>query len=145
MSRFETITEGERAMQKSSVDAFTEPRTVKGRTANIAFHQFRQPVSFLTLDPANLEPDIVAIVARVACIERARSCGAYLFIDPDLRAFVITEEKPMAREWLRTHFPWLVALYAPKSTKGVPALAPTLQGVTEDVKEHLADLAGGQA
>lgn len=114
-------------------------------------HTEHAPAPVTVLDPEHLEPAIAAIRARVIRLKRS-GAGSYLFIDDTMQAFVISELQSIATTWVREHFGWLVAFYAPRrrdgalvNPDGTPYLTATVGGVTEDVREHLIDLRTARA
>lgn len=91
-------------------------------------------------------PDAAAtIVAKVKAIHRADGGGSYVFIDPSMNVYVVSELKPAAHEWVKTRFKWLVGAYSNIRGKPIEGLTVTQDGVTEDISEHLADLARVEA
>lgn len=83
-------------------------------------------------------PMTVALVAsgRVANIGDSRGCGAYLFIDSERRVYVLSEEQPMAQQWIVSKLNWLVGYYSTAGhRRGVPRLS--IDRMAEDVAEHL--------
>lgn len=128
-----------------SVACLTDARKVRGPNAGLT--QRHKPLCSVPvlcrLDPANTGPAVVQIIARIQELERARGCGAYLFITPELDVYVISEARDaLIAKWTREHFRWWVAFYKTirEPGKRAPVLAPTFEGVTEDVSEHLDDL-----
>lgn len=120
----------------ASVEAFGNSRKVKGRTAGKAFRQHWQPTSACSVNPDDMVSFVTVIAAAIAETKRARGCGTYLFIDPELNAYLIPEERPAALEWVKTKLTWMVGAYEQK------AKGPTLEldRLGEDVAEHLKEL-----
>ena len=127
---------------KTSVEAVADVGIKKGRTAGVAFRQNWTPTPLLVIDPHCIAPSAEAIVARILEIERSRGAGSYLFIDATMHAFVITEEKPLALQWVKSRFRELVGYYRTvrPADKRIPVLVPDLRGLTEDIHDHLGDL-----
>ncbi len=121
----------------STVEASTRRATV-GRTAGVPFRQSHNPVPLCELDPFDLAPSIRGVIAQMAAIEKARNCGAYLFVDPKTgKAYVVSEERSVAQVWVRDRFTWLVGFYSTRKVPGLPVLKPTPEGLREDILDHL--------
>ena len=123
----------------ATVEALPRPATV-GRTSGVAFRQRRSPVPVCTVRPDNVEEAIGALVDRMREIEKARSCGAYLFVDPRTRqAYVVDEDRSIVPVWIRERLHWLVGYY--RTTRPadprIPVLRPTPEGLAEDLGDHL--------
>ena len=108
-------------------------------------HQEHAPTVLAVLDPKSLIDAVLQVQSEVRRLQRT-GAGSYLFVDPDLRVFVVSELRSVAAVWVKSHFGWLVAFYAPKtkagakSINGVPFLTATVDGITEDLEQHLLDL-----
>lgn len=108
----------------------------------------QQPRVLTILDRDNLAHGVLTIIRAIKDHRRRYGCGSYLFIDQTMTAYVITEEQSVAHDWIRNRFASLVGLYCPvahqrglNAPPGVPeGLTVTVDGVTEDVTEHLAGL-----
>lgn len=121
----------------STVDATARKATV-GRTAGVPFRQRHNPVPLCQLDPFDLAPSVRSLIAQMAAIEKARNCGAYLFVDPKTgQAYVVSEERSIALVWVRDRFGWLVGFYSTRKVPGMPLLKPTADGLREDILDHL--------
>lgn len=112
------------------------------------------PTPLARLDPDDPGAVCAAIRAHADGIRRKRSCGAYVFVCPDLKVYVLSEESSVATDWIAEEGPkgrlrWLVALYHAKTVQLRPQrgdrLGPPVQlgldGLEEDLREHLHDLA----
>lgn len=127
----------------NALEAVCEPRKV--RAARVTHHQDNAPLPLVVLNP--LDPLDVVLAIR-AEVKRIRRCGAgsYVFISPAMDVFVVSELRSVAGTWVKTHFGWLVAFYAPKTKagdkyfNGLPFMAATVNGIAEDVECHLCDL-----
>lgn len=126
----------------TTIEALGDAPTVKGKTAGRSFRQCFTPTVLVTVDPN--APAIAArrIMARLMDINRGSGAGVYAFIDPDLQVFVVSEERSVAQEWVKRHFDWLVAFYTLKPARGpqIPYLSASVEGIVEDIVDHLADL-----
>lgn len=124
-------------MARNAIDAFPNAGTVRGKSR--PFRQQRDPTHLLVVHPDAIPAAARAIATAVKGYRRRCGCGSYLFIDPDMRAYVIHEQHSIAQDWTRTRFRSLVGFYLPLAhQRGLDA---SLSGLTEDVTEHLADLA----
>ena len=76
---------------------------------------------------------------QVPC--RATGKGpAHLFVEADGSAYLLHVEHTNLPVWLRERFDVFVGCYARVKRKGQPALTPTIDGLCEDITEHLATL-----
>lgn len=118
-----------------------EARRPPGSIGRSAMHQSWRPVAVATLNPASPEDAIALVLKRIRSTQSARGCGCYLFIDEELLVFVIPEEKSVAMEWVKTRFRTLVGFYTTRH-RGArdPWLAPTVDGLVEDIAGHLDDM-----
>lgn len=111
-------------------------------------HHQVTPVPLLTLhDPGTPEfdADVDAVRQAVAAIRRKRTCGAYVYVTPDRRVHVLSEESAMAADWVLACVTYLVGLYcaqtvrlrnAPDGPLG-PPVTLGLDQLGEDLAEHL--------
>lgn len=122
----------------NALDCSTDTATLGRKRSVRPHHKQETPLRFCVVDPAS--PTIAAklIVGRIKATRRAEGAGSYLYIDTEMNAYVISEQKPAALEWVKTHFAWLVGRYLPLRGEGMK-LSPEL--LSEDIGEHLADLA----
>lgn len=118
-----------------------EARKPTVRIGRSAMHQSWRPVAVATLNPASPTDAIELVLKRIRSTQAARGCGCYLFIDEELLVFVIPEEKTAATEWVKTRFRTLVGFYTTRH-RGArdPWLAPTMDGLVEDIAGHLDDM-----
>ena len=121
----------------NALDCSPKPATLRRRVL-CPHHKQEAPKVFCIVDPSNPEAAAKLIVGRIKATRRAEGAGSYLYIDTDMQAYVISEQKPAALEWVRSHFPWLVGRYLPLRGEGMK-LSPAL--LAEDVASHLLDLA----
>lgn len=130
-----------------SVEALNEAPTVRGKTAGVAFHQVFAPRILAVVDPAAPAAAARRILHTVKEIHRSGGCGSYVYVDRDLQVFVISEERSVAQEWIKAHFDWLVGFYVTGRTRGpaIPHLHATVDGITEDIVGHMADLRRAEA
>jgi hypothetical protein len=128
--------------ERASVDASEDAPTVKGRTAGRAFRQCWAPTPLVVIDLADPEPAIRRIAEAIEALQRKRGCGAYLFVNPQREAFVLSEEKPAALAWVKDRFGWLVGFYRTVRAHDprIPTLTATVQGLTEDVIDQLSQM-----
>lgn len=121
----------------STVDSSARRATV-GRTSGVAFRKTHAPIPLCVVDPEDLAPTIAGVIFRMSEIEKARNCGAYLFVDPRTgNAYVVAEERSVALLWIRERFGWLVGFYSTRKVPGIPILKPTADGLREDILDHL--------
>lgn len=111
-----------------------------------AVHQDHEPRPLVALDPEHLAPAVQAIREEVRRLQRL-GAGSYLYVDMDNQVYVVSELRSVAALWVKQHFGWLVAFYAPRrkdgskrNPDGTPFLAATIEGITEDLQQHLDDL-----
>lgn len=134
------------AAAKAKPVAALEANEPHGRVRRVrSVHQDHTPDHVVVLDPSSVEPAVEVIRCRLRQVQKLGG-GAYLFIDHELRAFVLTDLQSITALWVRDHLDWLVGFYASKRAKGVgrgnsPYLAATQGGLVEDVQQHLHDLA----
>lgn len=130
-------------MSASTIGAQQGGALVRGRTANRPFRKTHEPTALCVVDPEDVAVAVNLIREAIRKTERSRGCGAYLYVSPTLRAFVVTEERQCAAEWINTHFAWLVGYYRTHrcADASIPLLRPTLEGIHEDLQDHLLDLA----
>ncbi len=126
---------------KSSVEAIRSTVTVGGRTA---FHQDHAPSPVTTVDRNAPAPAMRMVLAKVKEVGRkgGAGCGAYVFVDPSLQVYVLSEESSMALQWVKSRFGWLVGYYCvtrPRDPR-IPVLKPTLDGITGDVLEQIGQV-----
>lgn len=80
------------------------------------------------------------IQRRVVAIIDAKLAPAYLFIDKRTRmAYVLNDHQGCLQSWLRRRWGDYVGCYSRKSIKGKPSLTPDVDGIAEDIREHLGD------
>lgn len=102
-------------------------------------HRVDAPAHLCVLDPANLAYAAGRIADRIHSLNEARGCGAYLFVDEDRRAYLISEDRSVSQKWCRDRFVWLVGCYKP-----VPSgrhMSVTVEGLVEDLADHLRSFA----
>lgn len=121
----------------------TEPAR-KGRVVR-AYRKDHEPHAITMIDPDNLAPTIRAIQGRMRQHQRAGGFTSYLFIDDQLRVYVMSESQSVVASWLRDHFDWLVSVYASRrpdgrttNPDGTPFNTATEAGLADDIGEHLA-------
>lgn len=87
------------------------------------------------------------IEAQIRLTRWKRTCGSFVFVSPQGDVYVISEESPLADEWVLSKLTWLVGLYCQKK---VTLTAPyclgevvdlDLEGLAGDIAEHLEQLA----
>jgi len=115
-------------------------------TATIPHRGIKQP------RPCCIVVDVRQAAALVLHqIRRLRAdsgAGAWLFIDKELRCYVLSDESSCALEWQRDRWPDLVGFYRLQPQKPdrfirgeTPWLFPTVNGLVDDIAGHLATLA----
>lgn len=124
-----------------SVEAPERSPTVRSN----AVHQVRKPKPLCVIDPADPAPGVAFIHNRVSNWHTARGAGSHVFVDRENRAFVIPEDKPAALDWPVSRFADYVGFYTskPRTAKEralgpQPWLAPTYEGLLEDIAEHMS-------
>lgn len=122
-----------------SLDAFGDADTVR-RQQSASFRQVRKPQFCLVVNPLAPQETAQALANTIRGMLYRCGCPVFLYIDDDMRAYVIPEDRPIAQQWVTDHFGWLVAVYAFVHRAGQPMLRPTVAGIGEDVGEHLAKL-----
>ncbi len=114
--------------------------TIVGRTAGVAFRQCWKPAPSCVVDLDDMQFAVDCLIDRITEIDKSRSCGAYLFVDPETQqAYVISEERSVAQAWIRERIGWLVGFYQTRFQKGsrLPFIGPTAEGLRDDLIEHL--------
>ncbi|MGH8032709.1 MAG: hypothetical protein ACREO8_10185 [Luteimonas sp.] len=131
--------------QSNALEAIKRP--VRVRIVR-SVHQDHAPRVVVIVDPNNTGPAVDAIRKQVLQLKR-NGAGSYLLIDTAMNVYVLSELRSITPAWVREHFAWLVAFYAPrrrdgskKNADGTPFLTATHAGITEDVLEHIAGLSG---
>lgn len=109
----------------------------KERARHRPFRQNRKPAPFCIIDRNNIAKTSEKIEARIREVRRSRGVGVYLFIDRDDCAYLLPNTKTCADEWVITFFTDLVGYYDFVSRRGLPILKPTLEGIAEDITDHL--------
>jgi hypothetical protein len=101
-------------------------------------HPGRMPSHLCVL--VDLERTIAQVLRRIRQVHDARQCGCYLFIDRLQRVYVVTEEQPCALGLVKDRFDDLVGFYTLRARLATePWLAPTVEGLREDIEDHLRD------
>ena len=97
-------------------------------------HQRPRVKVFCTITRASLEADCRRIASVIRETNRARGVGTLLFIDPSGAATLVPDDHAAA-DWLfRRQFDQFVCLYQ----LGVEnAMDPNLQGLIEDITDHM--------
>lgn len=127
-------------MAAKLLDPFLDADTVIKQPSR-GFRQVRRPVFCLVVDPTDLSQTAQALATVIRARLYRCECPAFLFIDADMHAYVIPENRPTAQRWVTEHFGWLVGVYAFVHRNGAPMLRPTTAGIAEDLNEHMADMA----
>lgn len=106
-------------------------------------HQECEPTPMCFVDPDGIATTAAAVAGAIRRIERARGCGAYLFVSPALQVYVVSEERNCAQRFVREHLTWLVGYYRDKPAKGakVAPLPIDVDDLVADLTDHLKDLA----
>lgn len=112
-------------------------------TENVAFRQHAPTLRPLTqVSRGNPEQAAIVILRRVRTIIRNGLAPAYLFIDPDLRAWVLNDHQSQAQLWIRDRWHDYVGCYSRVDIPNKPSLTPDLEGIMEDVVDHVAGIIG---
>ena len=130
------------------VPAALESTTADRRVRHVrGYRKDHAPHAITMIDPDNLAPTIRAIQGRMRQHQRAGGFTSYLFIDDQLRVYVMSESQSVVASWLRDHVDWLVSVYASRrpdgrttNPDGTPFNTATAEGLAGDIETHLADL-----
>lgn len=105
------------------------------------------PLPMDTLDTTDFAPTIRAIQTRMRMHQRAGGFTSYLFIDEDLRVYLMSEMQSSAATWLRERPALLVGVYATRradgktrNPDGTPFNTATAEGLADDIGAHLASM-----
>ncbi len=101
------------------------------------FRQNRLPVPYFRLNISDAGNAAKHIFVRICEIRRATGTGAFLFVNKDLDVYILPDTKTCAEQWVITYFTDLVGYYSYASKKGLPILKPTVDGIQEDIEDHL--------
>ena len=101
--------------------------------SGVAFHRTREPRACITVTRPTLAACCQYLLTRIES-EQSRQRAVLLFVDPTGSAYLIHEEHPTAHAWTLTRFTDLVGLYRHRTRHAEP---PTLQGLAEDIAEHM--------
>ena len=126
-------------MSAKSLDAFCEADTVR-KQQSASFRQVRRPQFCLVVNPSEPLQSAERLADAIRGMLYRCGCPVFLYIDDDMHAYVIPEDRPIAQQWVTEHFDWLVAVYAFVHRMGQPMLRPTVTGIHEDLREHLSTL-----
>lgn len=102
------------------------------------------PSPHCLLSSTDIDTAAQSIAGAVYGISTSRGCSALLFVSPEMQVFVLSEERALAQQWLREHFAWFVGTYRPPAGRHdyrSKHLDATVDGIAEDLAEHLKDLA----
>lgn len=128
-------TQGERQLSRARADrAALESSPPTGRVRSVgAHHKAIAPLEVARVDPHNLAPAIDAIRTRIGRSMRA-GLVAYLFIDEELRVFVLPETHVACARWCEERAAAFVGAYG--SARGGER-----DRLAEDIGAHLEELA----
>lgn len=102
-------------------------------------HPGRMPSHLCLL--VDMDRTIEQVLRRIRQVHDARQCGCYLFIDRSLRVYVVSEEQPCALALVKDRLADLVGFYTVSARLATePWLAPTYDGLREDIEDHLRTL-----
>lgn len=127
-------------MAEKSLEASGRADTVRRQKKRSASRHVNKPQSCLIVNPSDPLQSAELLAKRIRTTLHSYGIPVYLYIDDDMHAYVITEDRPIALAWVREHFDWLVAVYAFVHRVGQPMLRPTVTGIDEDIREHLSTL-----
>jgi hypothetical protein len=128
-------------MDIPALDCSVATDTVARRSVTPHRHDAHEPMALCRVDPLFIPLAAALIVERVRANQRASRGLTYLFIDPDLNAYVMDEQKPAALQWsadIRGRWRWLVGVYSSSRCKS-DGLGVSRSGLVADIGEHLAD------
>lgn len=116
-------------------DVYTTERASAARAAG---RRVQMPAHLCMAD--NIAAAAHVTARRVHSIGTARGHGAYVYVSPDLRVYVIGEEQSCAQQWLTRRLAWLVGYYSTSRHRvGVPEL--DIGRLAEDMAEHVREIA----
>lgn len=83
---------------------------------------------------------------------RRYTAATYLFVDEAGNAYAIGEDRSVALQWVREHLPWFVGRYQPVGRQAraeaklrrLPVMELTLDGLVEDLADHMRQLGVGR-
>lgn len=104
-------------------------------TTGIACRATTRPRLLCRITEASLRASCELIAARIKEASRARGAASLLFIASNGDAYLIQEDHPASQTWFRERFRDYVGLY--RIGRAPHALEPTLEGLLEDVADHL--------
>ena len=77
-------------------------------------------------------------LVRIQNVRRTRGCGCWLFVDPEGRVFVLSDEASALPAMQREHADWLVGYYRePEAKRGAPPMV-TLADLQDAIVAHMA-------
>lgn len=115
-------------------------KTGKVRKKQECYHQLHEAEPLFTVELDNLQAAAEKLHKRIKTIRRNEGVGTYLFVDRELNAYPISESRPCAKDWVRTRFKELVGYYNYVRRNDLPILKPTIEGLLEDLQDHIQDL-----
>lgn len=83
------------------------------------------------------------VLRRVRGIREKGMGPAYLFIDAALNVYVLSDCQSCTKRWTTERFKDFVGCYSTTRVPGHPTLSPTLEGLAEDIEEHVRDMLRG--
>jgi len=108
-------------------------------TQSIGFRKVRgqDPIPVARIDS---EDGLSCVLDRIRRVnDFPPRAAAHLFVSPDGKAFVLHQGHQALQIWERERWNWFVGAYG-KPAAQFGMLAPTLEGLSEDITQHLIDL-----
>ncbi len=126
------------------------PRPAGGGTP---YRCYGDPVPILRLDPQHIE-EAAKVIAQAVRVQyqrlRRKSAGDlrhFLFIDPELHAYLVADIHAAADRWSRDRWPWMVGAYVPYAIDPERQLQrhrtnhlAIVERLSQDIGEHLERL-----
>ena len=107
------------------------------RARKIGHHQLQPPKACCVIDLNAIAPSARLLMKRMKSNEASRGCGSYLYVEPNGSAYIVSDDAGIALDWIKSRIAWLVGFYT-KFGNEHRGLAPTLDGIIEDLREHFA-------
>lgn len=120
------------------------PRVAK---INPPMRQVHQPKPDLRIGD-DLTVAALELVEIIRETHRRYTEASYLFVDEAGNAYAIGEGRSVALQWVRERLPWFVGRYQPQGRRahaaarsaGLPCMDLTVDGLVEDLADHLRQL-----
>ena len=111
---------------------------MSGYTMKRVMRQQWKAVPIGSLLEAGLAGCATLALTRMRSVRRTRGCGCWLFVDPEGRVFVLSDEASALPEMQSAHADWLVGYYRePEAKRGDPPMV-TLADLQDAIVAHMA-------